>query len=201
VTRPAALAQGIGRFATFGQPAAPQPVAAPAPAPAFVPRVIMVIRHGEKPAKGHSLTARGWSRAHVLPTLFTVPDGGAPEVLPVPKVIYAASATSGGTGQRTRETVSSLSNRLNVPVNTAYGKGQESSLVRQAMAQAAHGPVLICWQHGEIPTIARALKVVGPRPPSYWPGNRFDMVWKFTETPQGWTFSEVPEMLLPGDRG
>jgi hypothetical protein len=160
----------------------------------------MVIRHGEKPAKGHSLTARGWSRAHALPSLFAPLDGGTRDGLPAPKVIYAASATNAGTGQRTRETVSSLSSRLNVPVNTAYGKGQEASLVRQATAQAQNGPVLICWQHGEIPAIASALKVVGPPPPRYWPGNRFDMVWKFTETPQGWTFAEVPEMLLPGDR-
>ena len=160
----------------------------------------MVIRHGEKPAKGHSLTARGWSRAQALPALFTSPDAGVRDGLSVPKVIYAASPTGGGTGQRTRETVSSLSSRLNVPVNTAYGKGQEASLVRQATAQAATGPVLICWQHGEIPAIASALNVVGPRPPSYWPGSRFDMVWKFTETPLGWTFAEVPEMLLPGDR-
>ena len=160
----------------------------------------MVIRHGEKPAKGHSLTARGWSRALGLATLFAPPDGGMRDGLPAPKVIYAASATDAGTGQRTRETVSSLSSRLNVPVNTAYGKGQEASLVRQVTAQADSGPVLICWQHGEIPAIASALKVVGPPPPRFWPGNRFDMVWKFTETPQGWTFAELPENLLPGDQ-
>lgn len=166
----------------------------------------MVIRHGEKPAKGHSLTARGWTRARVLPTLFVPLDASAPSAsatdrLPAPKVIYAASATDAGTGQRTRETVSSLSSQLGVPVNTTYGKGQEASLVRQATTQAENGPVLICWQHGEIPAIASALNVVGPRPPRYWPGNRFDMVWKFTETPQGgWTFAEVPERLLPGDR-
>ncbi|HTK66650.1 MAG TPA: hypothetical protein VL595_30025 [Pseudonocardia sp.] len=138
--------------------AAPPAAATPAPAPALAPRVIMVIRHGEKPAKGHSLTARGWSRARVLPTLFAAPvDAGAPDSLPAPKVIYAAGATDAGTGQRTRETVSSLSSRLNVPVNTAYGKGQEASLVRQAVAQSENGPVLICWQHGEIPAIASAL--------------------------------------------
>jgi hypothetical protein len=159
----------------------------------------MVIRHGEKPAKGHSLTARGWSRARALATLFTPLDGGTREALPAPRVIYAASATDAGTGQRTRETVSSLSSRLNVPVNTAFGKGQEASLVRQATAQAANGPVLICWQHGEIPAIAEAFGNVSPTPPSEWPDNVYDVIWTLTKTSDGWAFAQIPEMVLPDD--
>jgi hypothetical protein len=203
--------------AVAGQPAAARLVAVPRlldPAPAAAPaRVIMIIRHGEKPgdtpgrgiaASGrpdkHSLTPRGWSRARSLTTLFTADPAADTAHLPAPGAIYAAGATGGGTGQRTRETVGPLSSRLNVPVNTVYGKGQESALVRTAIAQAERGkPVLICWQHGEIPAIASKLKVVGQQPPRYWPDSRYDVVWKFTETPDGWTFSQVPQLVLAGD--
>lgn len=194
------------------QPAAAKPTASP---PAATPRMIMVIRHGEKPGDtpgagvdpsgkpdDHSLTPRGWSRAKSLSRLFAPTDGAAKPGIAQPKVIYAASPTGAGTGQRTRETVMPLSIRLHVPVNTAYGKGQEAALVRSAVAQSQKGPVLISWQHGEIPTIASAMKVVGPQPPKSWPDSRYDMVWTFTQTPQGtWTFSQTPQMLLAGDSG
>jgi hypothetical protein len=174
--------------------------------------MIMIIRHGEKPGDtpgegidpsgkpdDHSLTARGWTRARSLPQLFA-PTAGSPKPgLAQPKTIFAASSTGAGTGQRTRETVSPLSSRLGVPVNTSYGKGQEAALVKAATVQSQKGPVLVSWQHGEIPAIASALKVVGPQPPKSWPDSRYDVVWTFTQTPDGWKFAQVPQQLLSGD--
>jgi hypothetical protein len=114
-----------------------------------------------------------------------------------PRAIFAAGATSAGRGQRTRETVSPLASRLGVPVNTSFGKGQEAALARSAMAKSQNGPVLIAWQHGEIPAIAKALKVVGKRP-SGWSKKNYDGVWKFTWTPRGWVFSSGSEGLAGG---
>jgi hypothetical protein len=62
------------------------------------------------------------------------------------------------------------------------------------------GPTLICWQHGEIPTIAAAFGNVSPSPPGSWPNDRFDVIWTFTRTQTGWTFAQIPEMAIPGDR-
>jgi hypothetical protein len=173
----------------------------------------MIIRHAEKPvgensgidAAGnpdtHSLTPRGWSRARGIAGLFAGSGGPGRAGLARPRTIFAAAANDQGEGTRTRETVGALAGRLGVPVNTSFGKGEEAGLARQAIAASNKGPVLISWQHGEIPAIAEAFHTVGPTPPTTWPDSRFDMVWTLTDTGNGWRFSQVPERLLPGDSG
>lgn len=172
---------------------------------------LMIIRHGEKPPKksnggidlngkpdGHSLTQSGWTRAVYLVDLFAPMHGQNRPGLPQPRHIYAAGTTDEGTGQRTRQTVGPLAAELGIPVITKYGKGNESALVGEAAKQP--GPTLICWQHSEIPAIAAALGNVTPAAPRSWPGDRYDVVWSFTATGNGWQFKEIPEMLLPGDK-
>jgi len=174
--------------------------------------VVMVIRHGEKPededsgpgldANGveddSSLTAVGWDRAHRLVDLFDPGQGALRPGLVRPTAIYAAGANENGEGQRTRETVMPLADRLGVPVNTTYGKGDEESLIKHVLAQP--GPTLISWQHGEIPAIAEAFPSVTPTPPTEWPDERFDVVWTLTKTTEGWQFAQLPELLLPQDQ-
>jgi hypothetical protein len=118
-----------------GTGAAPA-TSAPGLAPAGVaPQdVVMLIRHAEKPdgelpgvdADGNeddsSLTEVGWQRANRLVDLFD-PAQGAPRAgLARPTAIYAAGVTDDGEGQRTRETVAPLADRLGLPVDTEYGR-------------------------------------------------------------------------------
>jgi hypothetical protein len=171
--------------------------------------VVMVIRHGEKPDGSHpgvdaqgneddsSLTAVGWQRAERLADLFDPPSGEPRPGLARPAAIYAAGANDDGEGARTRETVAPLAQRLGIAVNTDYGKGDEEKLVDQVIAEP--GPVLICWQHGELPAIADAFPNVTPTPPKDWPDDRFDVVWTFTKTADGWHFAQLPELVLPQD--
>lgn len=175
--------------------------------------LIMVIRHGEKPASKslagidlngqpdtHSLTQQGWMRAAYLPDLF-VPsvDGGQP-TLPTPNVIYASGQGAGdGEGTRPRQTVGPLAAALRINVDTTYSRGQEADLAAAAASQP--GPVLICWQHESIPTIGAAFANVSPAPPSTWPDEVYDAVWAFGSTGDGWQFAQVSEGLLPGDSG
>lgn len=208
------------------QPGLPEPVQQIAPPKAETvtdrgpTRLVMIIRHGEKPAKGtdkddidgsdgplgwdplgnpdkHSLTTRGWTRATGIAGLFAPRHSTLRSGLARPKLIYAASATEDGDGTRTRETVKILAQRLGVPVNTSFGKGDEVALARHAAAEDV--PVLICWQHGEIPTIAAAFNPVSPTPPADWPDDRFDMVWTLTPVRSSWKFEQVPQMVLNGD--
>jgi hypothetical protein len=172
--------------------------------------VIMVIRHGEKPAKTdtnggldltgrpdiHSLTRQGWTRAAYLVDLFT-PDGGRAG-LPTPNVIYASGVGAGdGEGTRPRQTVGPLAAELGIPVDTTFSRGQEAALAQRAAAQP--GPTLICWQHESIPAIGAAFAPATPTPPTVWPDERYDVVWVFTATDNGWQFEQVPERLLPDD--
>jgi hypothetical protein len=171
--------------------------------------MVMIIRHAEKPARGgvgvdvtgrldgHSLTRRGWSRASGLVDLFGSRGAPARAGLTRPTVIYAAHANGDGAGKRTRQTVQALAKDLNVPVNTDFGKGDEAALARKLATET--GPVLVCWQHGEIPALAAAFRPVTPAPPRSWPESRFDMVWTLTPTGPGWAFAEIPELVMPGD--
>jgi broad specificity phosphatase PhoE len=198
---------GDGAAGTGAAPATSAPGLAPA---GVAPQdVVMLIRHAEKPdgelpgvdADGNeddsSLTEVGWQRANRLVDLFD-PAQGAPRAgLARPTAIYAAGVTDDGEGQRTRETVAPLADRLGLPVETEYGRGQEKKLVDRVVDE--QGPVLISWQHSGITEIADAFPSVKPKPPSEWPDDRFDVVWTFTRTDDGWRFAQVPEDLLPGD--
>jgi broad specificity phosphatase PhoE len=171
--------------------------------------LVMIIRHGEKPdgsdpgidARGgkddSSLTATGWQRAKQLVDLFDPASGTPQRGLATPVVIYAAGANDDGEGTRTRETVTPLADRLGLTVNTDFGKGEEKDLIKHLIAQP--GPALISWQHEEIPSMANAFPSVTPSPPSDWPDDRFDVIWVFTKTGDGWRFSQLPELVLPQD--
>ncbi len=179
----------------------------PAPASGIL---VMIIRHAEKPpgsgapqgidADGtpdpHSLTVRGWTRAGALVELFAPGSGGIRPGLARPSAIYAAGGT-GGEGQRPRETVTPLAARLGVTVTTTYAKGGEPALA----AELAHRPgaTLVSWQHEEIPALLAAFGAVSPAPPATWPDNRFDLVWVLTSAAHGWSFTQVPQLLLDGD--
>lgn len=172
--------------------------------------LVMLIRHGEKPdgsdpgvdAQGKkdnsSLTAVGWQRAELLADLLDPTTGQVRAGLARPTAIYAAGANDDGEGKRPRETVAPLAQKLGITVDIDYGKGDEEKLVRTVTTQP--GPTLICWQHGEIPDIAAAFPDVTPAPPKDWPGSRFDVVWTFTKTADGWRFAQLPELLLPQDK-
>lgn len=214
----AAVLAGCG---TGTQPAPPAPTGAVPPsirpttpeatservAPADL---VMIIRHAEKPdgispgidgngnADDSSLTELGWKRAHSLADLFDPAQGEPRPGLARPKTIYAAGVTDEGFGQRTRETVMPLADKLGVPVNTEFGKGEEKQLVKQVLAQP--GPTLISWQHSEITAIVDAFPKVTPDPPAEWPEDRFDVIWTLTKTGNGWKFAQLPELVLPQDQ-
>lgn len=205
VATSAALA-ACGTATGTGTAPAPGPSAAPAPG-VTSPTVVMVIRHAEKPegkdkgydARGNeddsSLTEVGWDRADRLVDLF---DGSpASAAVDRPDAIYAAGANDLGEGQRTRETVAPLAERLGVRVNTEFGKGDEEELVEQVATRP--GRTLISWSHSGIPRIAEAFPDATPAPPEDWPSDRFDVTWTFTRTAGGWEFAQTPQLVLPDD--
>jgi hypothetical protein len=180
------------------------------PAAATTTNSIMIIRHAEKPSgsgaphgidadgkhDSHSLTVRGWMRAGALVQLFAPSVGTIRPGLARPSAIYA-SDSSGTEGQRPRETVTPLAARLGLPVSTQYARGSEPELAKACVSRP--GPTLICWQHGEIPAILAEFGRIRPAAPKKWPGNRFDLVWILTPSRDGWTFTQVPQLVLDGD--
>jgi hypothetical protein len=185
--------------------------------------MIMIIRHAEKPDHSgtqhgidehggkdkESLTVPGWIRAGALVELFAPqeldPDSGQARNaqprsgLARPTVLFAADPTTGGS-KRPFQTITPLAQRLDFDLEndgTPFRKGQEEALA--STLTATSGIVLVAWEHEAIPTIASHLGAVTPAPPESWPDERFDLVWVFTRQPDGWTFTQVPQLLLAGD--
>ena len=54
--------------------------------------------------------------------------------------------------------------------------------------------VLMCWEHDHLVNVAGAV-------PAAWPGDRFDVIWRFDldEQAAAWTFSSLDQQLLAGD--
>jgi hypothetical protein len=180
--------------------------------------IIQVIRHGEKPTgtgapygitaagvqDSESLTTTGWGRAGALVELFAPASGHVRRGLVRPTSLFASnqSGPDGGSA-REQETISFVAAQTGLTINLDYGVGDETQLV--TALQATSGPILVCWEHNNIPAIANALGNVTPAVPQAWPSSRFDVVWVFlpyqtrgSSTPS-YHFYQVPELLMPGD--
>jgi hypothetical protein len=171
---------------------------------------IMLIRHGEKPtasAKGvtksgaaskEELIVRGWQRSGALVRLFAPTDGKFTDPrLAQPKTIFASAVGKRSNSLRPQHTVLALAKALNIKLDLRFAKGDEADLAKAAVAAAA--PVLIAWEHEDIPDIVNSIVGNSKTCPQKWPGSRFDLVWVLDRQGQGWSFSQVPQLLLAGD--
>jgi hypothetical protein len=191
-----------------------------------LPNQILIIRHGEKlgdPKKdddgGRNLSIRGSARAVALPSLFShampqlsckfhaheegfvgeyrqIPLKGAAPRFSTPNHIFATAPSKNS--KRPLETVLPLATALNLPV---YDSVKDDDLGIKKMVNAVLNEfpgqvVLICWHHGKIPEIAKALGIA--KPPK-WDGKVFDRVWQVTFPRGKATLTDLPQMLLYGD--
>jgi hypothetical protein len=148
---------------------------------------IMIIRHAEKPdgkqtgvdADGkedaEELVVRGWQRSGALVRLFA-PQGGkfTDPHLAQPNTIFASGTGKHSNSLRPQHTVLELANALNLSLDLRFPKGSEQELAKAALAAA--GPVLIAWEHEDIPDIVNAIAGNNTTCPQKWAGSRFDMV-------------------------
>lgn len=172
---------------------------------------IMLIRHAEKPTsavKGvtsagkvnaEELVVRGWQRGGALVRLLSPRDGKpADPRLAQPKTIFASRVGRHSKSLRPQHTVLELSKVLKLRLDLRYRKGDEAELAKCAVAAA--GPVLIAWEHENIPDIVNGIVGNKSTCPQKWPGARFDVVWVLDRQKNGgWAFSQVPQLLLSGD--
>ena len=171
----------------------------------------MIIRHGEKPddagsppginEKGqqdaHSLTERGWARARALGKFFASPKAGIVR----PRRIYAPGLIPGhAAGRRPRQTAGPIAAALGIGVDLVYQEGEEKKLANQLSILGPALPALVVWEHSAIAEIVDCLDgPVSPKAKS-WPDDRYDVVLVCRANKSGWKLTQVPEMVLPGDR-
>lgn len=174
---------------------------------------IMIIRHGEKPSDdgsirgvdqhgGHDpneLSVRGWQRASGLVRLFAPPNEAfSNHALATPEHIFACAPNDHAKSVRSVHTVQTLADFLNRSVDQTMQKSDQDKLAKAAMS--AQGPVLIAWEHDAIPDIVAAISGEDHLCPKKWPDSRFDVVWVLDKNGSEWSFSQVAQMVLPGDR-
>jgi hypothetical protein len=191
------------------------------------PTKIMIIRHGEKPAKhpgktgpfdvqengesgnGKSLIVIGWQRAGALNAFFA-PYKGSPPKKDIAKPDYIFAANPQGESKRPWETVTPLAAWLGYQQNTPQFNtqfdigGGEPQLVQAVLA--LNGTVLISWEHDHImPNIVGAINQKIPISnfksiPNPWP-DVFDLVWvfDFDSKAKNYTWNQVHQNLMAGD--
>ncbi len=171
---------------------------------------------------GRHLSIRGSARAAALPSLFAGPlpqlsckfhtkagtfvgeyrdiplKGSAPRFT-APNFIFATESSKHS--KRPVETVTPLATALTLPINDRF-TDDDADIKKMTNAILneigfAGKVVLICWHHGRIPDVAKALGIT--KPPK-WDGKVFDRVWQITFPRGKASLTDLPQELMYGDK-
>ncbi len=145
-----------------------------------------------------SLSVRGWQRAGALVRLFAPNDARfAHPALARPQILFACKAAATDPSLRPQHTLLPLADLLQVEFNRDFFESEERALVRTVLE--APGPALIAWKHVTMHVIANEILGNKTTAPQHWPYSCYDIVWVFDRRDGVWTFSQIPQLLLPGD--
>lgn len=182
-----------------------------------LPAQVIIVRHGEKNTVTAELTSAGVERAEALSSYLTqsnnepgfVGKAGLTNVVLFnygpPVALYAARPVhySDDFTVRCIQTLVPTALKLNLPIHSPYGPGQEQQLVQTIFNESRYDGknVVICWHHTFIAALIQAFGYLPPAGilPAY--PNRFDLVWQLTfpaPTPAV-VVNPILEELLFGD--
>jgi len=163
--------------------------------------VLLIIRHAENPANGHGLSARGAERAEAYKNYFLNFSVDSKRLEPNAVVVAADSKQS----HRPRLTVEPFSKAAKLEIDSRFGNKQPSDLAAELRANHQGKVTLVCWHHGQIPALLRALGVAPETlvPGGKWPRDVFDWVIMVSFDENGHLIPEstkrINEHLLQGD--
>jgi broad specificity phosphatase PhoE len=163
--------------------------------------VILIIRHAENPADGHGLSPRGEERAKAYKNYFQNFTVDSKPRKPNAVLVAADSKQS----HRPRLTVEPFTKAAKLPIDGSFGNKQPADLAAELRANHQGKVILICWHHGQIPDLLRALGAAPETllPNGKWPRNVYDWVIMATFDENGRLIPErtkrISEHLLQGD--
>jgi broad specificity phosphatase PhoE len=156
------------------------------------PRIVMIIRHAEKPAGSGdpNLSPQGYQRADALAKVI-------PEHFPKPDFLIATMKSKGS--NRPAETITPLSKAIDETIATTFKADDVAELAHEVLTDPKYDgkTLLIAWHHGKIPELAKALGVKNA--PDKWNSEVFDRVWEITYQDGAATWQDLPQRALPGD--
>ena len=167
--------------------------------------VVLIIRHAEIPDTGRDtgrgLSPRGQQRAEAYKSYFenfTV-DSKRLE----PNVVFAADDSKHS--HRPRLTVEPFAKAAKLPIDTRFGSDHSDDLAADLRANQQGKVILVCWRHGVIPDLLRALgeKPKKLLPNGKWPNAVYDWVILLSFDQDGHLIPgstrRINEHLMPGD--
>ncbi len=158
-----------------------------------MPSEILLLRHAEKPddKDDRGLSFQGRVRAAALSV-------NVPATFGPPKHLFAAKASK--ESNRPVLTVEPLAAALRCEIDTRFEHDAYEQLAHELLNQPKYetGRILICWHHGDLPELAKALGV--PHAPDHWGDEVFDHIWQIDFTGQSPTLSKIHQKLLYGDQ-
>jgi len=163
--------------------------------------VVLIIRHAEKPESGDGLTPAGEERAKAYVGYF---KSYTVDTKPVTIDYLFAAADSKGS-RRPRLTLTPLSKATGMAIDQRFTDKEFQKLANELRAKPHGGNVLICWHHGEIPGLLRALgaKPEELLPKGKWPDDIFGWVIQLRYDEKGQLVEAkcIKENLMPDDPG
>jgi hypothetical protein len=136
--------------------------------------VILVIRHGEKPASGPLLSPAGQARAQAYVGYFKSFAVGSKPL----KLDYLFAAADSKESQRPRLTIEPLSKALGLAIDDKFSGTKPQDVVRAIRKKPAGQQFLICWHHAQVPQLLTTLGAdpKGVLPKGKWPNSVFGWV-------------------------
>jgi broad specificity phosphatase PhoE len=163
--------------------------------------VVLIIRHGEKPKAGPYLSPAGEQRAEAYARYFEEFTVDSERL--TPNAIFAAQDSSAS--QRPRLTVEPFAKVAGLQVDTRFPSNHSNKLVAALRATENGKRILICWHHGDIPNLLRALGATPENvlPGGNWPDKVYDWVILLRYDGDGRLIPEsarrIKEHLMPRD--
>jgi hypothetical protein len=161
-----------------------------------LPAQVIIIRHGEKNTITKELTGAGIERAEALSSYLTISNSGPGFVgsagltnvtlfdFGLPFALYASRPVEESDDFTVRciQTLVPTALKLNLPIHSPFGPGQEQQLVQSIFSNRHYDGknIVICWHHTFIAALITAFGYTPPGDISPYPNNRFDLVWVMT---------------------
>ena len=162
---------------------------------------VLIIRHAENPPSGRGLSPTGEQRAKAYKDYFlnfTV-DSKRLE----PQVILVADDSKHS--HRPRLTVEPFAKAAKLTIDSRFDNKQPTDLAAELRANDQGKVILVCWHHGQIPALLRALGAAPETllPDGKWPKTVYDWVILLSFDENGRPIPEstrrINEHLLQGD--
>ena len=163
--------------------------------------VVLIIRHAEDAGSGHGLSPRGEERAEAYKNYFLNFTLDSQPRKPEAVLVAKDSKQS----HRPRLTVEPFAKEAKLPIDSSIGNKQPADLAAELRANHQGKVILVCWHHGQIPALLRALGAEPEKvlPNGKWPKTVYDWVILVSFDENGRLIPEstkrISEHLLQGD--